>query len=45
MSVSLWAYTPECDGQPCPQDCDRCPKRDEAEQAALEQLYGTEDRQ
>ena len=25
----LYAYTPEfCDGDYCPQDCDRCPKRD-----------------
>lgn len=27
MSVSKWAYDPQkCDGQPCPQDCDLCPK-------------------
>ena len=24
MSVSLWAYTEHCDGQPCCGDCDRC---------------------
>ena len=27
MSCSKWAYDPQkCDGQPCPQDCDLCPK-------------------
>lgn len=27
MSVSKWAYNPEmCDGEPCPGDCDFCPK-------------------
>ena len=32
MSVSKWAYSPEkCDGQPCVQDCDLCPKRDNLE--------------
>ena len=24
MSCSLWAYTAECDGRPCPGDCDVC---------------------
>ena len=32
MSVSKWAYDPQkCDGLPCPQDCDLCPKRDNLE--------------
>ena len=32
MSVSKWAYDPKkCDGLPCPQDCDLCPKRDNLE--------------
>ena len=27
MSVSLWAYEEKkCEGRPCPQDCDRCPR-------------------
>jgi len=24
MSASKWRYTEECDGQPCPGDCDTC---------------------
>ena len=29
----LYAYTPEiCDGDYCPQDCDRCRKRDMIEE-------------
>lgn len=30
MSVSHWAYDPDkCEGDFCPGDCDKCPKRDE----------------
>ena len=30
MSVSLWAYLPkQCDGEPCPGDCERCSKAEE----------------
>ena len=30
MSVSKWAYIPECcDGEPCPGDCDICSKAEE----------------
>lgn len=25
MSVSLWAWTEQCEGRPCPGDCDNCP--------------------
>ena len=31
MSCSLWAYTPECDGDYCAGDCDICNKADESE--------------
>lgn len=24
MSVSKWRYTEDCDGRPCPGDCDHC---------------------
>ena len=24
MSCSLWRYTEECEGRPCPGDCDLC---------------------
>lgn len=24
MSVSLWRYTEQCEGRPCPGDCDEC---------------------
>ena len=24
MSVSLWRYTEQCEGRPCPGDCDCC---------------------
>ena len=41
----LYLYDPDiCDGDLCPLDCSHCPKREEAEQAAYEQLKG-EDRQ
>lgn len=31
----LWAYVPDvCDGDFCPQDCDHCYKKYEAEEAA-----------
>lgn len=26
MSVSLWRYTEDCNGNPCPGDCDLCEK-------------------
>ena len=29
MSVSKWAYTSRCDGEPCPGDCDCCSKTEE----------------
>lgn len=30
MSMRLWAYEPEkCDGNICPNECDRCPKAKE----------------
>lgn len=33
----LYLYNPDiCDGDFCPQDCDRCPKREKAEEAAYE---------
>lgn len=42
----LYLYDPEiCDGDLCWMNCDNCPKRDAAIEAANEQLYGTEDRQ
>jgi hypothetical protein len=28
MSVSKWAWTEDCEGQPCPGDCDLCERRD-----------------
>lgn len=38
MSVSLWAYNPDvCDGDFCPMDCDYCPKRDNALEAASDE--------
>lgn len=24
MSCSLWRYTEQCEGRPCPGDCDEC---------------------
>ena len=29
MSCSLWRWTKDCDGQPCPGDCDVCGKEEE----------------
>lgn len=29
MSVSLWRYTEDCNGNPCPGDCDLCNKEPE----------------
>lgn len=30
MSVHRWAYDPDkCDGNPCPGDCDCCPKAED----------------
>ena len=29
MSVSLWRYTEDCNGNPCPGDCDLCNKESE----------------
>lgn len=38
MSVSLWAYNPDvCDGDFCPMDCDYCPKREMALEAASDE--------
>lgn len=28
MSVNLWRYTEDCEGQPCSGDCDNCSKED-----------------
>lgn len=28
MSVSLYRWTPDCDGQPCVGDCDKCGKEE-----------------
>lgn len=36
MSVSKWAYTSECNFQPCVGDCDSCPFA--AERARAEEL-------
>ena len=34
----LYLYNPDiCDGDFCPQDCDRCYKREKAEEAAYEE--------
>ena len=42
MSTSKWAYEPEkCDGQPCPGDCDSCPRAGIEETAARETLSAT----
>lgn len=36
---NVYAYNPEvCDGDYCPMDCDRCPKREEAEGEADEDV-------
>lgn len=29
MSVSLWRWSEECEGKPCPGDCDECGERDD----------------
>lgn len=29
MSVALYRYTDQCEGIPCPMDCDRCGREDE----------------
>ena len=31
MSCSLWRWTKDCEGQPCPGDCDVCGKEEEDE--------------
>lgn len=31
MSVSLYRWNESCDGQPCPGDCDVCPRNREEE--------------
>ena len=31
MSCSLWRWTKDCDGKPCPGDCDVCGKEEEDE--------------
>ena len=32
MSVSLYRWTEECDGVPCPGDCDNCSRNMEEEE-------------
>lgn len=32
MSVSLWAWTERCEGQPCVGDCDLCGKAEQEEE-------------
>lgn len=32
MSCSLWRWTEECEGKPCPGDCDLCEENDEDEE-------------
>ena len=32
MSVNKWRYTPECDKDYCPGDCDECGKNEEEEE-------------
>ena len=39
MSVSLWRWTENCEGQPCPGDCDLCSyeeDEDEDDNAGIE---------
>lgn len=31
MSVSKWRYTEQCEGRPCPGDCDLCDENNEDE--------------
>ena len=32
MSVSKWRYSEECEGKPCPGDCDECEEDDGKEE-------------
>ena len=31
MSVDKWNWSPDCEGRPCPGDCDLCDKEDREE--------------
>lgn len=39
MSVALYRYTEQCEGKPCPMDCDRCEREDDFYWELLEEQH------
>lgn len=39
MSVALYRYTDQCEGIPCPMDCDKCGREDDFYWDLLEEQH------
>lgn len=44
MSVSLWRWTPACDGIACPGDCDLCSYEGEDDGEIQRDIHDTQER-